>query len=152
MKNRLIKNGPIFFALIYLAIVFIDTAPNSVVPAASKRFASQLLPGFLGQSWGLFAPPPSDQNLLYRYKTDQKWSKWIEPLKNEVKKHQKYRVTYHRRLCLSLYNLSWWVQHYPENEQRKESAVHYLNSYTKFRYGVKPQDIEYKILTEIDRQ
>lgn len=140
---RIIATG---LSIAYLLVVFCYTAPEQIIAEPIKKTAKVLLPGFLKQTWALFAPPPTKQKIVYQYRYQDRWSSWVCPVESEVALHQKYRVTWHQHLSLAAYNLSWCLRHYENKAVWKKRCMHFLRNYTQYKYGIVPDEIEAKMI------
>jgi len=98
--------------VLHFAISFVYVMPEQFVPHKAHQLSKYyMLPAFQ-QNWNLFAPNPPNENkrLLFRSSEDgHNWSNWIDPKKDLLQKHYKYRVSYHGPLSLSVSNFAYFL-------------------------------------------
>ena len=141
----MIKRIGIFAGLLFLIVHFtisiLYTAPTGITsPELQNKLHAYMNPLFT-QGWKLFVPAPDDLQLHYRYKTNGNWTDWKLPLDSELPKHR-YRITYHSRLSIAIYNLSWYLSHYPNEEKWRKEGYTFLKNYTTHYYSEQAKEIE----------
>lgn len=112
-RKKEMRIGWIAFLLLFFHFFLIVTFIfSSFYPdSTAKKVSSQYVVPFFEQKWNMFAPCPIISNRFkFRYIYENDTSDWIDPSIESLKKHSKYRASYHGNLAVGEYNLLYWVK------------------------------------------
>lgn len=98
------------FVVFHCSMIFIYAFPQRLVPLSVKNLSSYYVYPVFEQTWSLFAPCPtlnSDVEVNYFFEGDS--TGFIDPLKEDRRKHAMFRFTHHGDLALGESNLLFFV-------------------------------------------
>lgn len=98
------------FVLLHTAAIVIYAFPEPYLPRPIKNISSYYVSPVFMQTWNLFAPAPlHNANLSIKYIYQNDTTDWLNPLDEDLKKHQMYRMTYHGDLTVGQSNLLFFL-------------------------------------------
>lgn len=95
MKRYFAAVIPLVLLATHLGSTILYLAPTNPLTASYAPVVNRYMEPLFTQSWLLFAPDPATDNmkLWYRYRSDNQWSHWRDPLDNMLTDHQRNRFS-----------------------------------------------------------
>lgn len=142
--NRLICTVVGLFFILHCCFTILYSFPQLIKNSYLEKATRLYMYPLFNQNWKIFAPEPPvfSKKIKYRvYLKSKGWSFWIDPGEELLKKHHKYRFTYHRKEYGVYEYLFRQLEQLPEinYQSRKEykNAVKYIESVALKRLSVK---------------
>lgn len=134
---------------IHFAIIFVAIAPASLVSQSLQKVAKPYMNSVFKQTWRLFTPPPTQQDLQYKYYDFNKkqFSDWISPHKIMLKERGLYNPESYR-LSLAFYNLGWYIRNTSDNEKWIDYAHLLCQKYTIEKFETKATLLELRLIRD----
>ena len=143
----------ITFVVFHITCTLLFTLPDKFVSKPLRDFSFSYMYPIFNQGWALFAMPPHiNKELWISYQNKNgKWSKWIQPFSENLKRHQKFRITGDSKILLAESS----ILHYLEKENFLQfkiaeelkgdtNSVYYLALKYAVCQHLKIEKIEYK--------
>lgn len=123
------KAAALLAGLVFLHFVFtvIYVTPNHYFPKAVNEIISAYMLPVFHQGWNLFAPDPpvQEKSMLFRFKSEGKWTKWLDPGKELLEQHDRWRLS-NANIEFRLHqNAAYrvWEEHYRAEELVAERGL-----------------------------
>ena len=135
------------FLLIHVLFTLLYVLPENMVAPSVKARAGRYINPLFDQGWALFAPVPQVNKKVYvSYLQDNKqWSKWEDPFRSYLNKHQSNRFTANGKMVL----ISSTTLHYLhfENEALLKDKRVVMGDTTSDYYKVLKHEVD-QVLTK----
>lgn len=105
---------------LHFLFTLIHVIPDSYFPDTINRVVKNYMMPVFHQGWNLFAPDPplKEKSMVFRVKTDQGWSEWLNPGAELLQQHDQCRLS-NANIAFRLHqNAAYrlWEEHYRTEE------------------------------------